>query len=110
MCHEVRVTIDMTNLSTAKKGANRAYQIDKERSKLPREARIGAPGALHYIVLQGIERKEIVEHDKDRDDFVERLSGLRRKMVTLCYLCSLMTNHVYLLLRTGTAPIASITR
>jgi len=77
---------------------------------MPRQARIDAPGALHHIIIRGIERKGIFQDEKDREDFLERLSSLLREMATPCYAWSLMTNHVHLLLRTGTAPIASIMR
>jgi len=77
---------------------------------MPRQARIDAPGALHHIVIRGIERKGIFEDDKDREDFLERLSGLLQEKVTPCYGWALMSNHVHLLLRTGIVPIASIMR
>ena len=77
---------------------------------MSRRARIDAPGALHHIVIRGIERKAIFKEDTDREDFVERLSSLLQETVTPCYDWALMTNHVHLLLRTGTVPIASIMR
>jgi len=43
---------------------------------MPRQARIDAPGALHHIVIRGIERRGIFQDDEDRKDFLERLSGL----------------------------------
>lgn len=48
--------------------------------------------------------KGIFEDDKDRDDFLERLSGLLKETMTPCYAWVLMTNHVHLLLRTGAVP------
>jgi REP element-mobilizing transposase RayT len=77
---------------------------------MPRQARIDAPIALHHVVIRGIEQKKIFEDDKDREDFLERLSGILQEKVTPCYAWALMSNHVHLLLRTGTAPIASIMR
>ena len=77
---------------------------------MPRQARIDAPGALHHIVIRGIERKAIFEDDQDREDFLERLSRLLQEMVTPCYAWAMMTNHVHLLLRTGKVPIASLMR
>ena len=77
---------------------------------MPRNARIDAPGALHHIVIRGIERKAIFEDDDDREDFIDRLSGLLQETATPCYAWALMTNHVHLLLRTGNVPIASIMR
>jgi REP element-mobilizing transposase RayT len=65
---------------------------------------------LHHTVIQGIERKAIFKDDTDREDFVERLSGLLQETVTPCCAWALMTNHVHLLLCTGIVPIASIMR
>jgi REP element-mobilizing transposase RayT len=47
---------------------------------MPRQARIDAPGALHHIIIRGIERKAIFKEDADRANFIERLvSSARRK-------------------------------
>jgi len=40
---------------------------------MPRQARIDAPGALHHIIIRGIERKKIFKDDVDRNTFLERL-------------------------------------
>jgi putative transposase len=77
---------------------------------MPRQARIDAPSALHHNVIRGIERKGIFVDDKDREDFLERLSRFLLETSTACYAWALMTNHVHLLLRTGEVPIASIMR
>jgi putative transposase len=77
---------------------------------MPRQARIDAPGALHHIVIRGIERRAIFYNDKDREDFLERLFALLQETVTPCYAWALMPNHIHLLLRTGNVPIASIMR
>ena len=77
---------------------------------MPRQARIDAPGAIHHVIIRGIERKRIFEDDKDREDFLARLCGLLQEKSTPCYAWALMANHVHLLLRTGEAPIASIMR
>ena len=47
---------------------------------MPRRARIDVPGALHHIVMRGIERKAIFKDVKDREDFIERLSSLLQEM------------------------------
>ena len=77
---------------------------------MPRRARIDASGALHHIVIRGIERKAIFKDDTDREDFIERLSSLLQETVTPGYAWALMTNHVYPLLRAGSVPIASVMR
>jgi hypothetical protein len=39
---------------------------------MPRNARIDAPGALHYIICRGIERRKIFVDDADRNNLLER--------------------------------------
>ncbi len=77
---------------------------------MPRQARIDAPGALHHIIVRGIERRKIFYDDKDRDNFVERLGGVLSETGTPCFAWTLMPNHAHLLLRTGTSPIATVMR
>ena len=43
---------------------------------MPRRSRIDAPGALHHIIVRGIERKTIFKDDADRDNFLERLKNI----------------------------------
>jgi hypothetical protein len=40
---------------------------------MPRQARLDAPGTLHQVIIRGIERKEIVKDNHDRQDFVYRV-------------------------------------
>jgi REP-associated tyrosine transposase len=77
---------------------------------MPRQSRIDAPGALHHVIVRGIERKNIFKDDTDRDDFLERLSTILPETATSCFAWSLMRNHVHLLFRTGKAPIATAMR
>ena len=60
---------------------------------MPRKARIDAPGALHHIIIRGIERKAIFKDNADRANFVERLSRIILETETGCYGWVLMTNH-----------------
>ena len=39
---------------------------------MPRKARIDMPGALHHIIVRGIERRRIFYDDLDRRNFIER--------------------------------------
>jgi REP element-mobilizing transposase RayT len=77
---------------------------------MARQARIDAPGALHHIIIRGIERKAIFRDDRDRDRFLERLESVLVETLTPCYAWALMKNHAHLLLRTGVAPIATVMR
>ena len=77
---------------------------------MPRKARIDAPGALHHIIVRGIEEKAIFRDVVDRKDFLKRLGVILLDTETSCYAWVLMRNHVHLLLRTGLAPIATVMR
>jgi len=77
---------------------------------MPRKARIDAPGALHHIIVRGINRRKIFSDDADRDDFLDRLGDILSGTKTPCFAWTLMTNHLHLLLRTGAAPIATVMR
>ena len=43
---------------------------------MPRKARLDAPGTLHHVIIRGIERRPIVDDEKDRENFVSRLGRL----------------------------------
>ncbi len=68
---------------------------------MPRQARLDAPGTLHHVILRGIEKRRIVDDDRDRQNFVTRLGDLAKKAQTSVYAWSLLTNHAHLLLRSG---------
>jgi len=68
---------------------------------MPRQARLDAPGTLHHIIIRGTEKRRIVDDDKDRRNFLNRLGDLAKEIETRIYAWSLMTNHAHLLLRSG---------
>ncbi len=61
---------------------------------MPRKARIDAPGALHHIIIRGIERRRIFSDDQDRDNFIERLGKIITETQTSCLAWALIPNHV----------------
>jgi len=77
---------------------------------MPRKARVDAVGALHHIIVRGIERRKIFWDDADRDAFVERLGQVITETHTDCFSWALIPNHVHLLLRTGLTPISTVMR
>lgn len=77
---------------------------------MPRKARIDAPGALHHIIVRGIERRKIFRDDHDRHDFVQRLGNIIEQTETECFAWALIPNHFHLLLRTGNYPVATVMR
>lgn len=77
---------------------------------MPRKARIDAPGALHHVIVRGIERGKIFRSDYDRKNFLNRLGKLIPETQTDCFAWALIPNHVHLLLRTGLVPVSVLMR
>ncbi|NTW68506.1 MAG: hypothetical protein HGB23_01495 [Chlorobiaceae bacterium] len=77
---------------------------------MPRGARLDAPGALHHVMVRGIERDLLFLDDEDREDFVERMGRLAVDTGTALFAWSLMSNHVHLLLRSGEPGMAVFMR
>lgn len=77
---------------------------------MPRKARIDAPGALHHIIVRGIERRRIFSDDQDRDNFIERLGDIVTETKTYCFAWALIPNHAHILLRSGQTPLATVMR
>ena len=77
---------------------------------MPRQPRLDAPGALHHVMGRGIERTQIFRTDRDREDFINRISELCTTGNLIVYAWSLMSNHFHLLIRTGRQPISKSMR
>jgi putative transposase len=68
---------------------------------MPRSARLDSPGTLHHVIVRGIEKRQIVDDDKGRQAFFQRLGHLSIDIKTSIYAWALMTNHAHILLRSG---------
>ncbi len=77
---------------------------------MPRGSRIDAVGAVHHIMVRGIERRKIFDSDADRDHFLHRMGEILLDTGTTCFAWSLMPNHFHLLLRTGNVPVSTVMR
>ena len=77
---------------------------------MPRKARIDAPGALHHIIVRGIDRTAIFRDDTDCENFLTRIERVLIESSTPCLAWALMDNHVHMLLRTGLVPISTLMR
>lgn len=75
-------------------------------SIMPRSARLDAPGVLHHVIGRGIERRPIFPSDKDREDFIFRLSALVDTQAMDIYSWALLPNHFHLLCKTKHKPLA----
>ncbi len=63
---------------------------------MPLKARINAPGALHHIIVHGIERWRIFSDDPDRENFIVRLGKIVTDTETFCFAWAVIPNHVHL--------------
>jgi len=75
---------------------------------VPRKALIDIPGALHHIILRGIERRKIFKDDTDRINFLDRRGKVLSETGTKCFAWALIPNHF--LLRTGACPLSTVMR
>ena len=63
--------------------------------------RLDAPSVLHHIIIRGIERRNIFRDNKDRDNFIDRLSDLLPATQTTCYAWAFIPNHAHFLFRSS---------
>jgi len=77
---------------------------------MPRGARLDSPGTLHHVIVRGIERKKIVNDNKDRGDFITRMGDIARETETAIYAWVLMDNHAHILLRSGPCGLPTYMR
>jgi len=68
---------------------------------MPRRSRIDAAGALHHVMVRGIERGEVFQSDADRNHFLKRLGEILKDTQTLCYAWALIPNHFHLIVPGG---------
>ncbi len=77
---------------------------------MPRQARLDIPGALHHIMVRGINKTVIFEDDQDKTRFLERLGKNVTEGKCTVYAWVLMSNHVHILFKSGEEGISSVMR
>jgi putative transposase len=77
---------------------------------MPRKARLDVPGALHHIMVRGINKSAIFDDDQDRQKFLERLGENIIEAKCSVYAWVLMTNHVHILFKSGEKGISTVMR
>jgi len=75
---------------------------------MPRGPRLDFTGALHHVIVRGIERRRIFRGDADRQLFLNRLAAWLIDSRAGLYAWALMPNHAHLLLRTGQLPLSCL--
>ncbi len=77
---------------------------------MPRQARLDAPGALHHIMVRGINKTDIFKDDRDKALFLERLGKNVLEGKCFIYAWVLMDNHIHLLFKSGKHGISAVMR
>lgn len=77
---------------------------------MPRQARLDVPGALHHIMVRGINKSAIFKNDQDRARFLERLGENVSAAHASVYAWVLMRNHVHILFKSGSEGISAVMR
>jgi putative transposase len=77
---------------------------------LPRKARLDAEGAIHHVIIRGIEQRRIFDDDGDRKNFVSRLAKVALESETTIYAWALLPNHAHALIRSGPLGISKFMR
>ncbi|MFH7321131.1 transposase [Desulfurivibrio sp. D14AmB] len=77
---------------------------------MPRHKRLDIPGAVHHVIVRGLNRQDIFLGDNDRNDFLVRLETGLSQTGCRCYAWALLPNHFHLLVRTGEQSLSSLMR
>jgi putative transposase len=77
---------------------------------MPRHARLDTTGALHHIMVRGINKGALFQDDLDRTKFRERLETCIVETRCSVYAWVLMDNHVHLLVRSGAKGVSTLMR
>lgn len=77
---------------------------------MPRKPRLDMEGALHHVMVRGIERCKLLRTRKDYEDLIRRFQDAFTGGKTVVYAWALMPNHVHLLIRTGVEPLSGVMR
>jgi len=77
---------------------------------MPRKPRLDLEGALHHVMVRGIERCKLFRSEKDYEDLITRFQDVFTGGKTVVYAWALMPNHVHLLVRTGVEPLSRVMR
>jgi REP element-mobilizing transposase RayT len=77
---------------------------------MPRQARLDVPGALHHIMVRGIDKSNIFRDDEDKSRFLERLGQTVSEGKCTVYAWVLMDNHVHILFKSGKDGISAVMR
>lgn len=79
-----------------------------DRLRMARQPRVDAPGAVHHVMIRGIERRAIFLDDIDRAEFRDRLCEVIPDCGAAAFASAFMPNHVHLVIRSGDVPLSRL--
>ena len=77
---------------------------------MPRQARLDIPGALHHIMVRGIDKTKIFDDDEDKAKFIERLGQNVIEGKGSVFAWVVMDNHAHILFKSGRDGISATMR
>ena len=77
---------------------------------MSRQSRLDTAGALHLIMVRGINKSAIFGDDQDRQKFLERLTLNLLDSDCSVYAWAIMDNHVHLLFKSGGRGLSDVMR
>ncbi len=77
---------------------------------MPRKARLDATGAIHHVIVRGIDHRRIFDDDGDRRNLVSRMAKVAEETGTTIYAWALLPNHAHILLRSSPLGISKYMR
>jgi len=77
---------------------------------MPRHARLDATGALHHVIIRGIDRSTLFADDSDKQRFVDKLGEYISVTGCSLYAWVLMSNHAHLLVKSGNIGLSGTMR
>ena len=77
---------------------------------MPRQPRLDIVGAMHHIMLRGINKSSIFNDDRDRAVFLEQIGQVLGDGQDRIFAWVFMRNHVHILFRSGKMGISAFMR
>jgi putative transposase len=75
-----------------------------------RQARIEYPGALYHVICRGIERRDLLRDDVDRERYLALLEKSVGRFGLRVFAYCLMGNHLHLAVEAGKVPLSRVMR
>jgi putative transposase len=77
---------------------------------MPRQARLDISGALHHVMVRGIDKMSVFKDNADKEQFLQRLGENIDKGSAYVYAWAVMDNHAHLLIKSGKQGVSDIMR